>query len=182
VTHLDEVEEPYFVMAHITCPHPPFLWDEEGNENGSEQGYYKSASAFLGRGGTRDEFVKGFRNQTRVIDRLLRQTVDGILSSHGGDPPVILIQSDTGPDLYFNMDSLEEADVGERFPILNAYFLPGVDTSDLYPTISPVNSFRVVLNTYFGTELPLVQDRAFYSTWARPFDMVEVTDSLLGSR
>ncbi len=85
------------------------------------------------------------------------------------------------PGAHFSHDSLEEADVGERFPILNAYYFPGVDSSDLYPTISPVNSFRVVLNTYFGLELPLLEDRAFYCTMKRPFDLVEITDSLSGS-
>jgi len=49
-------------------------------------------------------------------------------------------------------------------PILNAYALPGVDPAQaLYPSISPVNSFRVVLNRYFGTDLPLLEDRSYFA-------------------
>ena len=51
------------------------------------------------------------------------------------------------------------------FPILNAYLLPGVDAKQvLYPSISPVNSFRQLLNTYFGTQLDLVPDESYYTT------------------
>jgi hypothetical protein len=49
-------------------------------------------------------------------------------------------------------------------PILNAYFFPGKQAKDLlYPTISPVNTFRVVLNSYFGERLPLLDDKSYYA-------------------
>ena len=38
--------------------------------------------------------------------------------------------------------------------ILNAYYFPGGRYEGLYEAISPVNSFRVVLNTFFGAKLP----------------------------
>ena len=44
----------------------------------------------------------------------------------------------------------------QKTGILNAYYLPGADPRVFYPTISPVNSFRVVFNTYFGASLPLL--------------------------
>ena len=168
-------------MAHILSPHPPFLWDEEGNEHDYERTYYGTITGFLAVGGTRDEFKVGLRNQTRVIDRLLRKTVDGILASQRGNPPVILIQSDHGPGAHLSDESLAESDVSERFPNLSAYYFPDGDASGLYPTISPVNSFRVILNKYFGLELPMVADQAYYTTYGRPFDFIEVTDSLLKS-
>lgn len=181
LARLDGMAEPYFLMAHIICPHPPFLWDEEGNAYHSERPYYAGDGGnFMAYGGTRREYIEGYRNQTRVLDRLLRQTVDGILSLQRDNPPIIIIQGDHGPGAYLSHTALERTDVGERFPILNAYYFPGVDAHRLYPTISPVNSFRVVLNTYFGLELPLLEDRAYYSTWNRPFDFVDVTDSLRG--
>ena len=51
--------------------------------------------------------------------------------------------------------------------ILNAYYFPGGRYEGLYQDISPVNSFRVVLNTFFGAKLPLLPDRSFFSTWTR---------------
>jgi hypothetical protein len=49
----------------------------------------------------------------------------------------------------------------DRFGILNAYYLPGINKDILYPTISPVNSFRIVFNQYFGAKLPLLPDRSY---------------------
>ena len=50
--------------------------------------------------------------------------------------------------------------------------------SDLYPRITPVNSFRVILNNYFNGELPLLEDKIFFSEWETPYDVYDVTDSL----
>ena len=48
----------------------------------------------------------------------------------------------------------------------------GADTSRLYASITPVNSFRVVLNEYFGTELPLLPDRNYVLD---SYEVVDVT-------
>jgi hypothetical protein len=182
LSDLGDVKEPYFVMAHILGPHPPFLWDEDGNEFEPDRYFTLSdGSFFMEKGGTLQEYLDGYRNQVRVVTPLLQQSIDRILTLHSDHPPIIIIQGDHGSGAYLDMNNLAKTDIQERFPILNAYFLPGVDTSLLYPTISPVNSFRLVLNTYFGLELPLAEDRSFYSTWDRPFDMVDVTDRLVGS-
>ena len=70
---------------------------------------------------------------------------------------MIIIQGDHGP----LPDLTEEA--SQRLPILNAYYLPGIQMDNvLYPSISPVNSFRVVLNSYFGQTLPLLEDRSYF--------------------
>jgi hypothetical protein len=45
--------------------------------------------------------------------------------------------------------------------ILNAYSVPG-GAPALYPSISPVNSFRVILNARFGESLPLLPDRSYF--------------------
>jgi hypothetical protein len=64
---------------------------------------------------------------------------------------------------------------------LNAYYFPDQDYSQLYPSISPINSFRVVLDKYFGGNYELLPDRHYYSPWGYPFDFTEVTDVSLQS-
>jgi hypothetical protein len=41
---------------------------------------------------------------------------------------------------------------------LNTYYFSDGNYSTLYDSISPVNSFRVILNKYFKTGLPLLKD------------------------
>ncbi len=62
--------------------------------------------------------------------------------------------------------------------ILNAYHLPGGGGGALYPEITPVNTFRVILNAYLGDSSPLLEDRSFYSTWPHPYDFRDVTKPL----
>jgi hypothetical protein len=44
------------------------------------------------------------------------------------------------------------------FDILNAYYFPIGDYKMLYQTISPVNSFRVILSSFLGKQYDLLPD------------------------
>jgi hypothetical protein len=60
--------------------------------------------------------------------------------------------------------------------ILNAYYLPG-HADQLYTSISPVNTFRVVLNSYFGTNFPLLEDVSYYSSLSCHYDFTVMPDT-----
>jgi hypothetical protein len=62
--------------------------------------------------------------------------------------------------------------------ILNAYFFPDRKYDGLYPDITPVNSFRVVLDTFFGARLGLLPDKSYFSTWGEPYRFMDVTDEV----
>ena len=47
-----------------------------------------------------------------------------------------------------------------QMKILNAYYLPK-GSEVLYPSISPVNTFRVVFNEYLGGNFPLLEDVSY---------------------
>jgi hypothetical protein len=55
-----------------------------------------------------------------------------------------------------------------------------VDHSILYPSISPVNSFRVLFNLYFGANFPLLPDRHFVFKRGQLYRFVDVTSRLGG--
>jgi hypothetical protein len=123
------------------------------------------------------EFVKGYRDQAAFITRRIEETITEILA-RSPEPPIILLQSDHGSELNLDMTDVKNTDVKERMTILNAYYFPDQKYGALYTGISPVNSFRVVLNTYFGADLNLLPDRSFFSTWADPFRFIDVTDAV----
>jgi hypothetical protein len=53
--------------------------------------------------------------------------------------------------------------------------LPDDGSAQLYPTVTPVNAMRALLNPVLGTRLPLLDDRAWFSTWPRPYVFDDVT-------
>jgi hypothetical protein len=66
----------------------------------------------------------------------------------------------------------------ERMTILNAYYLPSDGNNLLYDSITPVNTFRLIFDFYFDTNNGLLDDRCYFSTYGRPYDFIDVTDSL----
>jgi hypothetical protein len=85
---------------------------------------------------------------------------------------IIIVQSDHGPGLVMKKPSDW---YNERMRIFNAYYLPG-QKAGLYPTITPVNTFRVLFRDYFGADLPQLKDESYCSPeWTKPFMWHDVT-------
>ena len=96
-------------------------------------------------------------------------------------PPIIILQGDHGPSSLLANDLSNPGDrnLTERLPILNAYYLPGGGADQhLYAAITPVNSFRVVLNRFFDGDYELLGDANFFATWAAPYKLDDVTDTV----
>ena len=50
----------------------------------------------------------------------------------------------------------------QRMAILNAYYVNEEAQALLYEDITPVNSFRIIFNQYFGTDYPILEDNSYY--------------------
>ena len=168
-----ELPGPKFVFAHLMIPHPPFVFDDFGNPIIPDQAFdLRDANSFPG---TRSEYIQGYTDQVKFTNRQIEMVVDAILNS-SSSPPIIIIQGDHGPKMLINFDSIEDSCIRESASILNAYYLPESGRDALYPTISPVNSFRIILNTYFGTQFNLLEDKTYFSNFLQPFNFVDVTE------
>ncbi len=164
---------PKFVFAHILAPHPPFVFDRLGNPITPNRAYSMAdASDYKG---TTEEYKQNYINQLIYTNTMMKQTIEQILKN-SKTPPVIIIQGDHGPGAYLNWESAEKSCIKERFSILNAYYFPDQNYSGLYPSISPVNSFRVIFNTYFGTQLSMLEDKAYFSSIYQPYVFKDVTE------
>lgn len=143
---LPGMEDDLFVFAHMVVPHPPYTFDANGE-----------VPAFEGKESTSEENAAAYVEQLKFVNREILAVVDALLRD-SQVPPVIIIQGDHGP----------LPDVGvegpQKLSILNAYYLPGIEAEKvLYSSITPVNSFRVVLNSYFGQNLPLLEDQSYFA-------------------
>jgi hypothetical protein len=64
----------------------------------------------------------------------------------------------------------------ERFSILNAYYLPNQNSIQIPEDITPVNTFPVIFNAYFGTHFETLQNHEYFATWENPFPFTDVSE------
>jgi hypothetical protein len=151
---LAKMPGPKFVFVHIISPHPPFVLGPDGPLDAAS---YLNENAKY----TSQAFAKGYTEQVAFISERIGAAVTQIIAD-SPVPPVIIIQGDHGPWLQPRNRS---------FQILNAYYLPDErGKAALYPSISPVNSFRVVLNSYLGTNYELLPDETYFSPIPKIYD------------
>jgi hypothetical protein len=175
----DEVEriardpDPTFTWAHFLLPHPPYVFDAEG----------AYITPNIVDPTTAD---RAYLEQLRYTNRRIRELVSVLLSGPESSQPIIVIQSDEGPhpqglikdEPRYDWTRASDADLGLKLRIVNAYHLPGRGESP-YPTISPVNTFRLIFSRYFGADLPLLEDRTFvFRDMSHPYLFTDVTSRL----
>ena len=168
------LEGPTFVHAHIGLPHDPFVFRADGS--------FRPEAETLGH-----TYEDMFVDHVRYANSELLRILDVLLDVPAEEQPIIVIQADEGPfprryreeSPSFVWPEATDAELREKFGILNAFHLPGIDAEDagLYPSISSVNTFRVILNAYHGMDLPLLPDRNLvFATPGHNYELVDLTD------
>jgi len=135
---LPELEGPKFIFTHFICPHEPFVFGPEGDyiapanwDNHEDKQFYLGQYIFISI------------QIEAVVEALLEKSEIS---------PIIILQSDHGPRHGYPVGK------DEWRKVFNAMYLPGMDTDVLYDDISPVNTFRLIFNQYFGADYPLLED------------------------
>ena len=167
--------EPTFTFAHFLLPHTPFIFHADGS--------------FVPPDPDRP-VEEAYVDQLKYANKVIEQVVTE-LQAGSGPAPIIVIQSDEGPhppaheqwggELKLSWARASDLELGRKLRILNAYYLPGDPATKPYPTITPVNTFRMILNDYFGGSLPLIPDRTYvFTDFDHPYRFEDVTDRLRG--
>jgi hypothetical protein len=165
-----DIPGPKFIFAHIIAPHEPYVFGK--NCEVVDKGITLQRTE-----------IENYVNQTGCTNKNLESVIKTIIST-SKNPPVIILLTDEG--VPFLNEQLNPADnwksasatiVKEKFPILAAFYLPGVTTTSFNPNITPVNVFRVVLNAYFNTGLPLLPDKNYiFQDLGNLYEFTDVTN------
>jgi len=138
------INEPKFVFSHILVPHVPFVFAADGTLL-TDPGYWEGKNALPINAKYEKE---GYAGQVEYIDDQVLSTVQKIIAN-SSTPPIIVIMGDHG---------FKQSD---RNKIFNAYYFPDGDYSGISKAISPVNTFRIIFDRYFGTNFGFLPDRSF---------------------
>lgn len=166
------LKSPKFVFVHILFPHDPFVFNKECQPIPETVVDEK-------------DNVVNYLNQLKCANTKMTKLINDILQK-SKTPPVIILQSDEGPFPMIRPISSDQAwgkaediSLREKFPILNAYYFPNASKDALYSSITPVNSFRVLFNTYFETQYDLLPDKNYVFQDAQNlYKFIDVTEKI----
>ena len=150
---LPDIPGPKFVFIHLVIPHQPFVFGPNGEPLVVAQRTLNADKYY-----SETDYLRGYGNQVRFISSQIPDLMKSIIED-SSTPPLIIIQGDHGP---------AQLEKENRMGILNAYYFPERKDA-LYSTITPVNTFRLVFNTFFGTDLELLPDTSYYSKYSKPY-------------
>lgn len=169
---VQEEPGPKFVFAHLLMPHPPYVFTADGKFVPDDTS--KAAT---------------FATQLKYTNTRMKEVLEPLLALPEDERPIIIIQADEGPyPLPYALDTIDydwstatPDELETKYGILNAMYLPGLPSGATlpYPTISSVNTFRLLFDDYFDANLPLLPDRSFTSRGKfLPYDLTDITDRL----
>jgi len=130
-----------FVYTHLMMPHYPYYFDSAGKALPIEKltGFQKTTAA-------------DYTGYLQYTNKRLLELADYILNN-SPTPPVIILLSDHG----FRHPA-RPTNGAFDFTNLNAIYLPDKNYSGFYNNMTNVNFFRVLLNTCFHQQIPLLPD------------------------
>ncbi|HEY3072816.1 MAG TPA: hypothetical protein VGJ46_08355, partial [Candidatus Limnocylindrales bacterium] len=175
---LPRLAGPKFVFAHILIPHEPFVFNADGSRVTAKDRAGRSPN-------------ESFLQQSLYTIRRLKEVATKLLAGPEASRPIVILQTDEGPNpptwrkegVNFDWTKASQQELEIKYPILNAFYLPGLPDAGVYPGITTVNTFRLVLGKYFGADLPLLPDRLFiYRDKPHPYELTDITERLRPSR
>ena len=166
----NSTKEPFFAYIHLLLPHPPYVFDPSGNFKALQT---NAAS-------TLEENNLAYIDQVQFANKKVIETIDKILLE-SNSPPIIVLQGDHGTSTLLqkygaNWDNLSDESITEIMSVFNAYYLPDQNTGLIYDSITPVNSFRLILNAYFNTNYDLLDDKSYLGDYEHPYNFTDVTE------
>lgn len=174
ISRLGSIENnshPKFVFSHIYAPHPPFVFNESGGRQYPDYLFSKADAEIVVDSSDVEYYRKNYPGQVEYVSNAILSQIKTILAQE--DSPIIILMGDHGPaSSIVQYQSLSE-DQYERTHILNAVYFPGDARANIPEDLTPVNTFRLVFNTYFECDYPLLENHTFVSSYDLPNYFIE---------
>jgi hypothetical protein len=151
---------PKFIFAHLIIPHSPFVFGPNGEK--IDIPYEDDVGHIY----TEADSKRGTVAAVTYINKRMLEILPNLIQA-SETPPIIIVAGDHGTPWGSYQNEVK---------ILAAFFTPG-SQSPFYRSITPVNIFRVIFNTYFNSNLDLLPDTSYRFTEKGRFDFDEYPQS-----
>jgi hypothetical protein len=168
---VSRLPEPTFAFAHLVSPHWPYVFRPN----------CRVAAPTVIR--ARADRQRAYTAQLQCLNRLVLQTVTGILRQSSVEP-IIVIQGDHGTNLRWfsstpSPQEITPAQSRERLGAFGAYYMPAGGARLFADTVTIVNVFQKVLSHYLGAQVEPASDELYVSTERMPYWLRSVTPASL---
>ncbi|MFY7840769.1 MAG: sulfatase-like hydrolase/transferase [Lacibacter sp.] len=136
-------QEPLFFYGHFFLPHMPYKFDSAGTALQWTVPDYKAGYK------KKENYVAQVKYAGKLIYELSKKIV-----TESKRPAIIIIQGDHGHRDY----DKKKNSFSHKVSILSAVYFPDKDYSSVDDAFYAPNTFRIVLNKYFSTHLPLLKN------------------------
>ena len=173
-------EEPVFVWSHIMLPHFPLIFGANGEPITPGESLLVMNNPHVFEGTDSSWNIKQqFLQQLQFANKKSIKLIDKILENE--KQSIIIIQSDHGSAFDVNLHDPTDDDVHQRLSNINAIYFPDEKPREILmndPT--NVNTFRIVFNSYFGSDYDILEDKIYWNlSFKKPFWFKDVTSVLL---
>jgi len=173
----DYFEERIFVWSHLTLPHFPLIFGPNGEPitPGTSLLTMNHPEYTDDSWDVKQQFVQ----QIQFTNKKSIEFIDKILENE--KLSIIIIQSDHGSAFGINLQDPTDDDVFQRLSNFNAIYFPDEKHREMLTyDRTNVNTFRIVFNTYFGSDYEMLEDRTYWGlSIKKPFWFKDVTSILL---
>lgn len=136
---------PKLILTHLHLPHYPYYFDKDGKERPLEklvEGNQTDKAAYV-------QYLQyGNKKYIELIDHILKES---------RTPPIIILMGDHGFRHF-----TEEVDLKYWYLNQLSLYTPGKNYAPYSDSLTNVNFLRVLLNTEYKQQLPLLKDQAIF--------------------
>jgi hypothetical protein len=135
---------PKFVYCHLMLPHEPYLFSRDGTLK-IDSPMFRSHS-----------LKKDYLDQVIYTRQVVKEVIKTIFDRDTLNK-IVIVAGDHG-----FRDFGDSSKISSFFDNLNAIYFYDKNYSALYDSMTPVNTFRVILNQYFNEKLKYLPDTSIY--------------------
>ena len=168
-------DEPVFVWAHVMLPHPPWVFGPNGEEITPGKPLLITDNPEFRDSGWEPKMQ--YVQQVQFANKKTIEAIENILENNKN--VIIIIQGDHGTAWETNWMEPSKDDVWQRLRNFDAIYFPDEDKRvQLNDDRTLINTFRIVFNSYFGSDYEMLENKMYWGWNAKPYYFEDVTNYL----
>lgn len=167
-----KAEKPFYLYQHVLSPHPPFIFDHEGNTTNQFSAFLTTSDGSHSTGLIPEKierYKQGYINKLKVTNKLLLAQLEQLFQTPPEDL-IIIIQGDHGGGAHFDQNSSENTCLSDRFSPFFAVYATDPSITQAFSdyknrSYNLVNTYRIILSQIFDAHMPPLEDRSWFIPW-----------------